>query len=71
MSGIVTVEINTYTPGVVLYFNKGGSKSIMYYILVSIPIIVLLYVALTYAKIKAMPEGTESMSKLALIIRNG
>lgn len=71
VSGIVTVEINTYTPGVVLYFNKGGSKSIMYYILVSIPIIVLLYVALTYAKIKAMPEGTESMSKLALIIRNG
>lgn len=43
----------------------------MYYIILSVAILVMLYVMLTYARIKKMPEGTPMMIKLANIIRNG
>lgn len=43
----------------------------MYYIILSVAVLVMLYVMITYVRIKKMPEGTPMMIKLAGIIRGG
>lgn len=43
----------------------------LYYVLFFVIALTLIYVGITYAKIKAMPEGEGTMSKLAAIVRNG
>lgn len=43
----------------------------LYYILFFVIALTLVYVGITYAKIKAMPEGDTTMARLAAIVRGG
>ena len=43
----------------------------LYYILFFVIALTLVYVGITYARIKAMPEGDTTMARLAAIVRGG
>lgn len=43
----------------------------LYYILFFVIALTLVYIGITYAKIKAMPEGDTAMARLAAIVRGG